>query len=1062
MTTLPLYAFGTPVVATTGTSGDDEQVGWRCEIRISGGGTGEAIIEWIVDLFTVDTPPPEFDNLDNWEVIALDGDDFVGGADGDDWLRPGLGDDTVSGDTCSVSNDIVLYEDAESGVTLDLRLLGEAQDTIGAGIDTLLDIEHAAGSPFDDTLHGNDDDNYLYGLDGDDFLHGQDGDDFLEGGGGADVLEGGEGDDEIWGSYTYDEFAPDTASYAGADGYVVVSLLIAGPQFTVSAGTDTLYAINNLDGSAFDDFLWGDDTDNVLDGNAGSDVLHGEGGHDSLRGGSGNDFLYGDEGTDTALYDGATAGVTVNLATGIATQPNGTDLLFEIENAEGGDFADTLTGDEGANVLDGNGGDDRLIGGLGDDTLKGGSGIDTVSYLSASGAVTVNLTTGIATGADGSDSLSGFENVEGSDVGADAITGNVFGNVLKGKGGNDIFNSSLSGDTLDGGAGSDTASYATNAYGVTVDLAVGTALKGDGTSDTLISIENVNGTIFLNDVLMGDSGANVLDGLSGDDVLLGRAGNDTLRGNGGIDTVSYIGAIAAVVVNLATGVATGGDGADTISGVENISGSVHDDTFTGDVNANWIWGNAGNDLLIGGLGADTLDGGANTDTADYSAAASRVSVYLYIGTATGGDGSDTLISIENANGSAFDDALYGDINANVLDGKGGNDVLVGYGGNDTFRGGGGTDEVNFFSSAAAVVASLLTGTGTGGGNVTFNSIENLVGSGFFGDTLTGSSGVNVLKGSGGNDTLSGLAGNDTLDGGSGDDILIGGLGVDTLDGGFDGTNDRASYVNATAFVTVNLATGVVTGADGADILLNIDGVIGSAYDDTITGDANANVLEGLGGFDIINGGDGADTLLGGTSGDWLRGNEGNDILDGQAGSTDQTGHYDDPGAVFVDLLAGFAIDGWGDTDTLISIEWISGASVYGSTLLGDNGANFIEAWYAQDVITGRGGADIMQGGGWSDRFVYLATTDAPLGETITDFVSGSGDLIDLSAIDTNAALAGDQAFVFIGTAAFTIGGGAQVRFSGTSVEADVDGNGVAEMLIAMTGVTAMAAADFVL
>src|SRR5213078_1917485 len=106
-------------------------------------------------------------------------------------------------------------------------------------------------------------------------------------------------------------------------------------------------------------------------------------------------------------------------------------------------------------------------------------------------------------------------------------------------------------------------------------------------------------------------------------------------------------------VNLATNVNTGGDAAgDSLSGIENITGSAYDDTITGDANAN---------VLSGGAGADTLIGGGGTDTADYSASASAVTVNLTTNVNTGGDAQgDSLSGIENLTGSAYDDTLTGD------------------------------------------------------------------------------------------------------------------------------------------------------------------------------------------------------------------------------------------------------------------------------------------------------------------------------------------------------------------------------------------------------------------
>jgi Ca2+-binding RTX toxin-like protein len=73
------------------------------------------------------------------------------------------------------------------------------------------------------------------------------------------------------------------------------------------------------------------------------------------------------------------------------------------------------------------------------------------------------------------------------------------------------------------------------------------------------------------------------------------------------------------------------------------------------------------------------------------------------------------------------------------------------------------------ASATGVIASLTTEFATGEGTDTFSGVERLSGSGLA-DTLTGSTGANILKGLGGNDTLratDGIGGNDTVDGGAG-------------------------------------------------------------------------------------------------------------------------------------------------------------------------------------------------------------------------------------------------------------------------------------------------------
>ncbi len=205
----------------------------------------------------------------------------------------------------------------------------------------------------------------------------------------------------------------------------------------------------------------------------------------------------------------------------------------------GGD--DTLIGGAGDDTLDGGEGNDRLVGGQGADTLIGGEGVDTAVYGGTVG-VTVNLALGTGRGghAEG-DNLSGIENVTGTtgndtligDDGDNRLTGGAGNDTLEGGDGNDRLNGGLGADILDGGEGIDTVVYG-GVVGVTVNLALGTGSGGEAEGDTLISIENVIGSLG-DDVLTGDAGSNRLLGNAGNDILAGGGGNDTLIGGAGDD-----------------------------------------------------------------------------------------------------------------------------------------------------------------------------------------------------------------------------------------------------------------------------------------------------------------------------------------------------------------------------------------------------------------------------------------------------------------------------------------------------------------------------------------------
>jgi hypothetical protein len=233
-----------------------------------------------------------------------------------------------------------------------------------------------------------------------------------------------------------------------------------------------------------------------------------------------------------------------------------------------------------------------MAGGAGDDTYFVDDAGDTVTEVADAGTDTVKSTFSYALGANLENlTLLGSANLNG--------TGNALSNVITGNSGNNV---------LDGGGGIDTASYAAAGAGVAVSLAVaGPQATGGAGTDTLISIENLTGST-LNDTLTGDGGSNVLSG---------GAGNDTLDGGGGIDTASYADAATAVTVNLSTIVAqnTVGAGSDTLTGIENLTGSAFNDTLTGNAGNNVLSGGAGDDVFMPSAGSDVLLGGSGFDTA---------------------------------------------------------------------------------------------------------------------------------------------------------------------------------------------------------------------------------------------------------------------------------------------------------------------------------------------------------------------------------------------------------------------------------------------------------------
>lgn len=335
------------------------------------------------------------------------------------------------------------------------------------------------------------------------------------------------------------------------------------------------------------------------------------------------------------------------------------------------------------------------------------------------------------------------------------------------------------------------------------------------------------------------------------------------------------------------------------------------------------------------------------------------------------------------------------------------DSFDGSDGKDRFDGGGGVDLLTFARYHTAVAIDLAAGTAvTASGTSRVIRIEDATGTAFA-DTLTGNTLDNELQGMGGADRING------------------GKGFDT-----------ARYSDAHAGITVDLAAGTALADNATDTLTSIERIIGSRFADTLKGSqANESFLGGLG----------------------------NDTIDGGAGR-DRVEYDLSAGAVQVSLKQGTSAGAAG-ADVLRNIEDVSG-SVFGDRLTGNNAANALDGRSGDDILAGGGGADTLTGGTGDDRFVYAAAADsvgAKGTDTITDFQAG--DRIDLSLIDANPGTAGNQAFRFVGAAAFS-GAAGEIRVVASGgdavVSGDIDGDRQADFQIRVADHAPLIAGDFIL
>ncbi|EHK59128.1 calcium-binding protein [Allomesorhizobium alhagi] len=585
-----------------------------------------------------------------------------------------------------------------------------------------------------------------------------------------------------------------------------------------------------------------------------------------------------------------------------------------------------------------------------------------------------------------------------------------------------------------------------------------------------------NDNIFIQTTRFGSEVAGdaiFAEGIAGD--LATVVGGDDIIAGGSLSQAELVG---DVIYQRAYSFVRGGN--DIIKGSdarEYIIGDVYgvgDNQMIG--GADLLWGGGGDDVIYGDFaeigtagkvtaGNDTIYGGAGDDR-------------IY------GDGTDDTKS------TGGDDRLFGEAgNDNILGGTG-NDLLDGGAGNDNLLGGAGNDTYVIDSASDIVFEYANEGIDTIRsyfGNVTLkDNFENLtfVGTGDF--TGFGNGLDNTIRGGSGADNLNGLAGNDRLHGGVGDDMLFGDNGDDVLNGGSGadqlvGGNgfDTASYAGSEQAVKVSLDGSVTAAGDAVGDTFNaIEGIEGTSFNDVLVGDANANSLNGGAGNDTLNGGAGADTMYGGGGDDiFVVAATGDKTIENAGGGTDTVRSYINwtlgANVERLELQGSGDLNGTGNSlnNTLVGN---SGANVLSGGdgndyMVGGAGNDTLNGGAGNDTLIGGAGRDSLNGGAGNDRFDFDLVSDSPAGPALRDSIVGGFshgfDLIDLATIDANTLVAGNQAFSFIGSAAFS-GVAGQLRYTNYSgnviIDADVNGDSVADMQILVAGTNFMNGSDFLL
>ncbi|MDQ2090606.1 calcium-binding protein [Marimonas arenosa] len=621
-----------------------------------------------------------FSLVTNGNVIAhgdsetvLNGAQLIGGDDTISLAGGAAASSLLVGDAQSIDGaNVVGGNDSITGGANGDRIFGDVEEVFGSstltGGDDILEGGGGNDTIYGDTLNypltatvigGND---TLRGGDGADQMYGNGGNDVLDGGDGNDTMDGGEGNDTFIGGAGADSMhggsGDDWVDYSGASTGIQVIAGLSGSSG--DAAGDTLSHIDNIIGTAFDDYIRGQQgsVNNFFRAGAGDDRIRPRGGRDTVYAGAGDDRVevYGGHDAAGEYYNGGAGQDTFNIV--------------GYDNGDTFDFRDdTLIRFEiltwNAGVANGPGVMNVFF--LAEQYLQFTSVEvfgDTAGYSMVLQIDMGDLTTFAYSLPLAISSPDDFARIIG-DGDAESIEGSSFREAILGNGGNDTLSGLAGEDTLDGGAGND-------------------LLDGGDDDDTLIGGSG-------NDEMRGGSGDDAMDGGTDADRLYGGIGNDTLLGGDGADKL--VGNAGADSLDGGTGRDTllGGSGCDVLEGDlghdvlrgglgnDWLSGGVGDDFLHGEGGNDRLYGGGQNDTLLGYDGDDTLYGGSGGDVLRGNAGADR----LY-----GGGGYDLLV------GGTGRDTMYGGQGNDNLQGSGGHDTLYGGAGNDTLIGGLGFDRLD--------------------------------------------------------------------------------------------------------------------------------------------------------------------------------------------------------------------------------------------------------------------------------------------------------------------------------------------------------------------------------
>nr|MDJ0825827.1 Ig-like domain-containing protein [Rhodobacter sp.] len=562
----------------------------------------------------------------------------------------------------------------------------------------------------------------------------------------------------------------------------------------------------------------------------GDDTLLGSGAHDNLYGGLGSDSIDGNDGADYIFDNGADSPIGENETP---------DAFLNRVLAYDTEGDDTIDGGAGSDVFVHSGGVDEFTGGPGHDTYLTVAEVHGTYGLEDNLTIVLSEDPGDPTTWFGNDLIVGdgrgidlvrFEGITSSEVTISYSFEEVFiGSAVAEFNAHFWWNLSVPPQTYDYYQTIGSYEIRVNATGssIVVEDVRGYHVRGDNPSQ----LGGVEASMSAPFVVEFDDGF-----MSWPDNVLDASNANYTFENSTLGTNAFAARGALEEERAVPEVSIDGTAEDediyATSGSDRINAGNGNDT---------ILAGSGDDILIGGAGEDRMDGQEGNDTASYETATAAVGAYLDPGRFSivndfGDAAGDDFISIENLRGSDFDDRLYGDEAANLIEGGLGDDTIRGLGGLDTLKGGAGDDEI---------IAGI------------YIDDDDIL---YVSDTeMDGGDGNDTIQSSSGNDLMIGGEGNDTFELSSFVNIFDPGTpGNDTVDGGAG--VDRVEFWSGPVVVDLGAGVGQYVGTTETVKLIDVEDVQGSREDDLIIGSDDDNVLDGDGGNDTLVGGGGNDQL----------------------------------------------------------------------------------------------------------------------------------------------------------------------------------------------------------